>query len=264
MTARAGEAAPSGRAWGDTLLVALGLVVSVAALVWLTGNPLLAAVFAGGVVVFAGIVHGALALRPAPAAAEFAAPDWSVTHAAIEGLDDAVAITDRAGRLVCANGAFAQWFGTAAPPRLPLDAGDPARAEEAGRAAWRDGKAHGGEVTAAMGTYTLTVHRAGRGEDHLIWRLVPVIRHDPVSEAVAAITGKPGRAFGRESIQAAVVAPDGRILAANGAFALRATGTDSTDLTGSDFVGHFESDAAQDIFIVEIIRNLDFRHADHG
>jgi two-component system cell cycle sensor histidine kinase/response regulator CckA len=250
MTTRTVDAAPPGRALGDTLLVALALVASVAVLVWLTGNPLVAATFAGGVVVFAGVIHGALALRPVPVAPEFAAPDWSVTHAAIDGLDEAVAITDRAGRLVCANASFAQRFGTAAPPRLPLDAADPARAEEAGRAAWRDGQAHVAEVTAASGTYSLSVHRAGRGEDHLIWRLAPVIRHDPVSDTVAAIDGKPGRALGRESIQAAVVAPDGRVLAANPAFAMRATGAETTDLTGSDFVSHFESDAGQDIYFV--------------
>ena len=248
MTVRTVDPAPADRGWGDTLLVALALLVTVAALVWFTGNPLVAAAFAGGVVVFAAVVHGALALRPVPTTPEFAAPDWSVTHAAIDGLVDAVAITDRAGRLVCANASFTQHFGIAAPPRLPLGAADPARAEEAGRAAWRDGHADVGEVSTAIGAYTLSVRRAGRGEDHLIWRLVAVIRHDPVSDAVAAIAGKPGRALGRESIQAAVVAPDGRVLAANRAFTARATGSDTIDLTGSDFVSHFESDAAQDIY----------------
>jgi two-component system cell cycle sensor histidine kinase/response regulator CckA len=251
MTIVVGDTTPAARSWRDTLLVSLALVVSAAALVWLTGNALVAVAFAGGVAVLAGLIHGALALRGQPAAPDFAAPDWSVTHAAIEHTGQAVAITDRAGRLVCANGRFDEWFGTAAPPRLPLAAADPARAEEAGRAAWRDGQAHVGAVTAATGAYDLSVFRAGRAEDHLIWRLTPIVHHDPVSEAVVAITGKPGAALGRESIQAAVVAPDGRILAANRAFAARATGAETTDLTGSDFVGHFESDAAQDIYFTQ-------------
>jgi len=251
MTALAGEAAPAGGAWRDILLVSLALLASVAALVWLTGNPLVAIAFAGGVVVLAALIHGALALRPQPVVPDFAAPDWSVTHAAIEHCDHAVAITDRAGRLVCANVRFGEWFGTAAPPRLPLAAADPARAEEGGRAAWRDGQAHVGAVSAAAGAFDLSVFRAGRAEDHLIWRLTPIVRHDPVSDAVTAITGKPGRALGRESIQAAVVAPDGRILAANRAFAVRATGSETSDLTGSDFVGHFESDASQDIYFTQ-------------
>jgi two-component system cell cycle sensor histidine kinase/response regulator CckA len=251
MTVLAGEAVPAGRSWRDILLVSLALLGSVAALVWLTGNPLVAIAFAGGVVVLAALIHGALALRPQPVAPDFAAPDWSVTHAAIEHGGQAVAITDRAGRLVCANARFDEWFGTAAPPRLPLAAADPARVEEAGRAAWRDGQAQVGEVSAAAGAFDVSVVRAGRAEDHLIWRLTPIVRHDPVSEAVAAITGKPGRALGRESIQAIVVAPDGRILAANRAFAARATGSETSDLTGSDFVGHFESDASQDIYFTQ-------------
>jgi two-component system cell cycle sensor histidine kinase/response regulator CckA len=245
------EAPPTGGTLRDTLLVALALLASTVALVWLTGNPLVAVAFAGGVVVLAAVVHGALGLRPRTLAPEFSAPDWSVTHAAIEHAPEGVAITDRAGRLVCANARFAEWFGTMPPPRLPLAAADPARAEEAGRAAWRDGAAHVGAVTAAHGVFDLSVHRAGRGEDHLIWRLAPIARHDPVADAVQAIGGKPGRALGREAIQAAVVAPDGRILAANRAFAARATGSDTTDLTGSDFVGHFESDAAQDIYFTQ-------------
>jgi two-component system cell cycle sensor histidine kinase/response regulator CckA len=234
----------------DTALVVLALVVSVVALVWLSGNPLVAGAFAAGVVVLAAVLHGALALRPRVVAPEFAAPDWTVTHAAIDGLPDAVAITDRAGRLVCANARFTEWFGTAAPPRLPLAAADPARAEEAGRAAWRDGAAQAGEVTAPSGTFTLAVERAGRGEDHLIWRLSPVLVDDPLAQMVQAIGGKPGRALSREAIQAAVVAPDGRILAHNGAFAARATGAEATNLVGSDFVAQFEADAAQDIYFV--------------
>jgi len=243
--------APAARSWRDVALVGLALVLSVAAVDVLAGSVVIAAVYGGGVVVLGLVLRAALALRPAPVAADFSAPDWSVTHAAIEHPAQAVAITDRAGRLVCANTRFAEWFGTVAPPRLPLAAADPARAEEAARAAWRDGQAHVGEVTAASGTFTLSVDRAGRGEDHLIWRLVPVIRHDPVSEAIAAIAGKPGRALGRESIQAAVVAPDGRVLAANHAFVLRATGSQSGDIIGSDFVSHFESDAQQDIYFTQ-------------
>ena len=250
MTALPAEAAPA-RSWRDIALVGLALALSVGAVDMLTRNALIAATYAGGVVVLGLILRAALSLRPPVAAPEFAAPDWSVTHAAIEHPAEAVAITDRAGRLVCANACFTQWFGTAAPPRLPLGAADPARAEEAARAAWRDGQAHVGEVTAASGTFTLSVHRAGRGEDHLIWRLAPVVRHDPLAEAMAAVAGKPGRALGRESIQAAVVAPDGRVLAANRAFVARSTGSEADDITGSDFVSHFESDAQQDIYFTQ-------------
>jgi two-component system cell cycle sensor histidine kinase/response regulator CckA len=239
------------RSWRDTMLVGLALVVSVVLVDLISGHWLIAATYAGGIVVLALVICAGLALRPAPPSADFAAPDWSVTHAAIEHAEQAVAITDRAGRLVCANVRFAQWFGTAAPPRLPLAAADPARAEEAARTAWRDGAAQVAEVTAATGKFALTVHRAGRGEDHLIWRLTPVAVHDAVTDAIAAIAGMPGRALGCESIQAAIVAPDGRVLAANQAFVLRATGSEAATIIDSDFVSHFESDAQQDIYFTQ-------------
>lgn len=57
-----------------------------------------------------------------PQAAEVANHDWSVTVAAIEQPGEAVAITDRANRLVCANSAFIEAFGaTSAPPSLPFE-----------------------------------------------------------------------------------------------------------------------------------------------
>jgi two-component system, cell cycle sensor histidine kinase and response regulator CckA len=248
VTAASADIAAEGRPWGDLALVGLALLVSVAAVALAAGNGLVAAAYGGGMLVLAVAGRTALALRPAAPAQDFAPPDWSVTHAAIDHPTEAVAITDRAGRLVCANARFADWFGTAAPPRLPLAAADPARAEEAARAAWRDGAAHVDDVIAATGRYALSVTRAGRGEDHLVWRLVPIARHDPVSDLCALVAGKPGRALGRESIQAAVVAPDGRILAANSGFGLRATGSDAASLAGTDFVSHFEADARQDIY----------------
>ena len=248
MTGLTDDSPPASTAWRDLSFIALGLVVSAVALGAVSGSVVIALAYGAGVVLVCGTIYAGLALRPRAAQAEFASPDWSVTHAAIERAADAVAITDRAGRLVCANGRFTEWFGMAAPPRLPLGAADPARAEEAARTAWRDGAARVDEVTAAAGPFTLSVERAGRGEDHLVWRLTPVVRDDPVAMAAAAIGGRIGAALGRESIQAAVVAPDGRILAANQAFALRATGSDTGAVVDSDFVSYFESDAHQDIY----------------
>ncbi|WP_353230035.1 ATP-binding protein [Novosphingobium sp.] len=251
MSALPRDADPVRHPWRDGVLIGLLLCISVATVGLVAHSMLIAAGYGGGVVVLGAVMAAGLALRPRPAVAELAGPDWSVTHAALDHDSVGVAITDRAGRLVCANARFTEWFGTAAPPRLPLGAADPARADEAARVAWRDGAAHVNAVTAASGTFSLSVLRAGRGEDHLIWRLAPVVRADPVADAMAAIGGKPGRALGREGIQAAVVAPDGRILIANRAFAARATGSDAGDLAGSDFVGYFEADAQQDIYFAQ-------------
>ncbi|EGD59196.1 multi-sensor hybrid histidine kinase [Novosphingobium nitrogenifigens DSM 19370] len=250
MNALIAESPAPSRSWRDVLIVAAGLTGTAGLLGFVTGDVLPPLAFAGGAMILAGAIRGGLALRPQPESLEFAAPDWSVTYAAIEHPSDAIAITDRAGRLVCANGRFTEWFGTSPPPRLPLAAADPARADEAARIAWRDGSALVEEVTAAAGTFSLSVERAGRGEDHLVWRLVPIVRDDPVAQAISAIGGKIGRALGRESIQAAVVAPDGHVLAANRSFAERAAGVDEAGIVGSDFVSHFEADAQQDIYFV--------------
>src|SRR3546814_6819417 len=57
--------------------------------------------------------------------------------------DIAIAITDRAGRMVCANDLFATWFGGfVTPPGLPLEGQGADRLKNAGRAAWRDGEGH--------------------------------------------------------------------------------------------------------------------------
>lgn len=251
MTAAAIDAATPGAGWQDRALMALALAGSVGLIGLLSRDATLTAAFGVGAVVLAGTARAALALRPRPVTAELAVPDWSVTHVAIDRPGEAVAITDRAGRMVCANPDFTNWFGHAVPPRLPLAAADPARVEEATRIAWRDGAAQVDHVTAAAGLFDLTVRRAGRGEDHLVWRLVPVRQSDPLAWTTAAIEGRIGRALDRESIQAAVVAPDGRIIAANRAFMRRATGESDSEaqtVTGSDFVSHFEADAAQDIY----------------
>src|SRR3546814_4777016 len=53
---------------------------------------------------------------------------------------DAVAITDRAGRLVCANDRYEALFGgLPTPPGLPVGDSDVSLLAAAGRAAWRDG-----------------------------------------------------------------------------------------------------------------------------
>jgi hypothetical protein len=75
-----------------------------AALVWLvTGELLAVAVFAAGLIGLGGLAWFLTRRAPNTAAPEFALPDWSVTVAAIDRADAAIAVTDRAGRLVCAN-----------------------------------------------------------------------------------------------------------------------------------------------------------------
>jgi two-component system cell cycle sensor histidine kinase/response regulator CckA len=228
------------RTRGSTeLLVVIAALVLSALLVWLvSGDALLMAVFLAALAVF-GAMAWALSRRRAPAPdAEFAQPDWSVTVAGIERPDMAIAITDRAGRLTCANARFEGWFGAAAaPPRLPVTPASTERLAEATRRAWRDG--HG---TAEIGDeegahWRADVRRVGRGDDFLIWRIGSIGASDPVGDLVAQIDGKLGRGLAKAGIAAALVDPDGTIRAASAGFAQRATGNANADMTGIDFVG---------------------------
>jgi len=233
----------------DWLLLGGAVIVSAGALWAVSGEPLVVGGFLGGV----GVIGAALRLayRPARAAvaAEFAAPDWSVTNAAIESTDTAIAITDRAGRLACANALMGEWFGTgAAPPRLSLSKESVDTLEDALRAAWRDGSASADALTSAKGTWRAELSRAGRGEDFLIWRFMPVVTQNLVADMAAHVGGKLGRALAREGLQAAVVNPEGTVLAANSAFAQRATGNAGAEMVGTDFVSYLASDDSERVF----------------
>lgn len=227
-----------------------GAVAASAAAIWgISGQPLLAAGFVGGVGVIGALLR--LAVRPGQVADEpdFAIPDWTVTSAAIGRDDMGIAITDRAGRLVCANALMGEWFGiAAAPPRLPLERGSVDLLEAATRAAWRDGSATADGLASSQGTWRAEVARVGRGQDYLVWRFAPVVTPDLVADMAAHIAGKVGRGLTREGLQAAVVSPEGVILAANAAFAQRATGSVSADMAGADFVSFLASDESDRVY----------------
>ena len=222
---------------GDVLAVGAGGIASLAVMWLVSGEPLVVAGFGAGALVL-GALARALILRRAPAReAEFALPDWSVTVAAINAPDAGVAITDRAGRLVCANAAYEAWFGTAhAPPRLPVDDHSLDRLARAARSGWRDGRGLADLVENDTGRWRTEAVRAGRGEDHLVWRITPLGAADPVGDLSAHVTGKLGRAAGQAGFALALVDPDGTIRAANAEFAARAAGDASAALSGQPFV----------------------------
>ena len=115
----ASDAAPSSNL---LMLLGGGLLASAAVLFFATSSWLVALAFVLGVAVLlgAGLLLDRLGAAPAPDA--LAPPDWTVTVAAIEHSGEAIAITDRANRLVCANSLFLERFGAAAaPPALPFE-----------------------------------------------------------------------------------------------------------------------------------------------
>ncbi len=235
MSAARDGTAPARPAW---LLPALGIALSLAILWFASKQVLVVAGFAGGLLALSGIVY-ILTRRPGEAAApDYALPDWSVTVAAIDRPDTGIAITDRAGRLVCANARYEEWFGTAsAPPRLPVDPPSLERLAKAARSGWRDGAGRADLLEAEGKRWTAEVTRAGRGDDFLVWKLVPIAQADPVSDLVTQLDGKLGRSLSQAGIAAALVDPDGKVRAASAGFALRAVGDGNALLTGQDFVG---------------------------
>jgi two-component system, cell cycle sensor histidine kinase and response regulator CckA len=234
------DAAARRRGPGDYAVVGLALAASVA-LVWLvTSDTVLASIYAAAVLALGTAVFFVTRRAPDAAEEEFASPDWSVTVAAIERPDTAVAVTDRAGRLVCANSRFEAWFGAgSAPPRIPVDDASRERLNDAVRLAYRDGIARlplGTETPAGLQRWQAEAQRAGRGDDFLVWRFTPEMDGDPVSDLVAHLDGKLGRALSQAGIAAALVDPDGLIRAASAGFAERATGDARSDVVGQDFV----------------------------
>lgn len=209
-----------------TLLGGLALL-SAALLFWATRDTVLAAGFLAGLVVAAGGVLLIRRLFPASVAGEAALPDWTMLRQAVNHDDVAVAVTDRAGRMVCANDLFATWMGGfVTPPGLPFEGRGAETLKNAGRAAWRDGEGRADDLVVGALHLGAQVTRTGQAEDYLVWRFAAVERLDLVTEILRHLDGPAGRTLGQAGVMAALVSAEGRLRAANQAFLLRALGED--------------------------------------
>ncbi len=184
----------------------------------------------------AGIVAGGVAIAwrlLAPVAPSGArAIDWNLSRAIASANDDPVAVTDRGGRLVCANDAFVQLFpALPTPPGLPLGAEAVDALAAAGRAAWRDGSA---QVDGLDGSYDIVVARAGDEADMLVWRVARRQARDAFESLRTLIAGPIGDRLGRAGAMAALVAHDGIVLAADPGLTKRALGDGGGSLDGRD------------------------------
>ena len=196
--------------------------------------------------------------RTDPESTVVAMPDWSVTLAAIESEEQgkdalfaqAIAITDRANRLVCANSAFIDAFGAeSAPPSLPLGRPQLEVTTRLAREAWRDGQANIEHLEAGgEGDWAVSVTRAGRGDDHLIWRFKRNLERTRDVLADLDLAGPFGVMLSRAGIEAAITDPDGVIRQVSAGFAERAAGDPSATLAGQDFVSLLRSDDRDRIF----------------
>jgi len=235
---------------GELLALALAALASALLILLATGSAAVTLAYAGGLAVLG--LAGWMAGRrrdSAEIAAEGAVHDWSVTAAAIEQEGVALAITDRAGRLVCANSAFEQAFGSAdAPPRLPLAEPEQERLLQAARTAWRDGASASLALQGAGGGWTASARRAGTGEDHLVWRFARSAEADPVATIAEALTGAAGPLLGAAGIAAVLVGADGAVRSASSGFAARASGDAGASLAGEDFARLLRADERDRIY----------------
>ena len=240
---------PESRRLVDTLAVAAAVLASVAMIRLVTGSTAVTLAYAGGLAVLGLVAFAAARRRPAPIAAESAMPDWSVTAAAIAQPGVALAITDRANRLVCANAAYELWFGSShAPPRLPVDGASAEGLARAARAAWRDGEGETQAIADEENSWTARVVRAGRGEDYLVWRFAPITKQEPLNAIGKYVTGAFGKILSAAGFEVALVGPDGAIRAASSGFARRAAGDENASMAGQDFSTLLRSDDRDRIY----------------
>ena len=225
-------------------------LLSVGLLFWATGNVVLAAGFLAGLAIAVGGALLARRLFPAAAAGEAALPDWTMLRVAVNHDDVAVAVTDRGGRLVCANDLFATWFGGfVTPPGLPVDARGAEALKNAGRTAWRDGEGVADDI--AVGPLQLRAHifRTGQAEDYLVWRFSANERIDLATEIVRHLDGPAGLTLAQAGVMAALVSAEGRLRSANRAFLLRALDeADQAHYVGRDVSAMLRLDEAGSLY----------------
>lgn len=242
------SAGPTIRAYLPLLILA---ALACAGLVLVAARSIpLAAGFGAGVIAIAALAGWVRRLFPPDTGQRDATPDWTVARAAAVSTGSAMAVTDRAGRLVCASDLFGEWFGGfPAPPGVSQDAGFTDALAAAMRAAWRDGDARVEGAQHGALTLDIDVERTGRSEDYLLWRFAPVRQPSAVDDVQRLLGGDAGRRIGEAGVMAALVGGEGRIRVANGAFLMRAAGRIDANITGRDFAGHLRIDDKGRLFL---------------
>lgn len=230
------------------LLIAGAAALGAALLILLVVGSVIAAAgfLAAGIIAGGAVVAWRVLNATDPAAPR--AIDWDFARTIAEASTDAVAVTDRAGRLVCANDVYERVFGGfPTPPGLPLDESGVAALGNAGRAAWRDGAARADRLATPTARLSVLVTRAGDEADMLVWRFVTTEEDDLAETASLLISGATGDRLGSSGIMIALITPDGRIRAANRVLRVRALGHDdagtSPDIIGRDFARFLITDS---------------------
>ena len=235
---------------GNAAVRTAAIVAAVAALVaallvlWLVRDMVAAAGFLGGGVIAIGMVVVWRLLAPVAAVSGSASVDWAFVRSVAAASADAVAITDRAGRLVCANDAYSTLFdGFPTPPGLPIAEAAVTELGRVGRVAWRDGHAHLADLRVEGGMLSVTIERTGEEADMLVWRFAVADRQDAADTIDAAIGDGGGDRLGAAGIMAATIEADGRVRIANRVLRMRATGSADGTIAGQDFARFLITDS---------------------
>jgi two-component system cell cycle sensor histidine kinase/response regulator CckA len=158
---------PAGLSRVDVAILGGLALLSAALLFWATSDAILVAGFLAGLAVAVGGVLLARRLFPASVSGEAVLPDWTMLRQAVNHDDIAIAVTDRAGRMVCANDLFGTWFnGFVTPPGLPLEGRGAEVLKNAGRVAWRDGEGRADDIAIGPLQLRAQVTRTGQAEDY--------------------------------------------------------------------------------------------------
>ena len=215
--------------------MSLAIVLLAAAtllLLWSRIAPASFVVALAALLLVGAAVAGALLLRVRAAPSD-GPRDWPLLHAALADGGDATIITDADGELMCVSPAFETIFGgPLTPEALPLQPSDLARLAAAARVAMREGHAEVGGLEFPDGAARALLRRAGRREDHLVWRFRRIGPQNEYSLVRALLDGIGGQRLGAAGVMMVLVDPDGTIIAANDVFSYRALGENGADAAG--------------------------------
>ncbi len=221
-------------------ILALTTLLSIVILWFSFKNMILLGAWTAAIIAVAGLINFFRSGSAVDSSTALSSPDWSITHAAIQMNNAAIAISDRAGRLVYANDHFTDAFpGLKAPPDLEIDDASRALLDAAVGSAWRDGNADIPAILHDGRTYSVKVARAGMADEYLLWHFAAVEEIDIERSAIEMITGHIGAAMSNSGVMALAVTADGRVCAANAAFVSRANCADQQPILGqlfADFV----------------------------
>jgi two-component system, cell cycle sensor histidine kinase and response regulator CckA len=200
-------------------VVLLGLA-STALIGWAMGGWEVMAIYGALVLTSAAVGYAAALGRARRGGGRI---DWALVRAAIDARTDALAITDGADRLVCANEAYGTKCGGYPSPLELGEPGSDTRVALDGLAAQarRDGSAHA-EVDIVVDGGPRRVRVSCRPAElsrrHLLWTVRRSAADRLHDETVALLEGPFGAWVGAAGLLAVMTDRSGRVLAANGAF----------------------------------------------